>query len=36
MSEKGRALVDGLGAARAAEAVLKGGRRAAAMTERSS
>jgi spore coat polysaccharide biosynthesis predicted glycosyltransferase SpsG/CMP-N-acetylneuraminic acid synthetase len=36
MSEKGRALVDGLGAARAAEAVLKGGRRAAAVTERSS
>jgi spore coat polysaccharide biosynthesis predicted glycosyltransferase SpsG/CMP-N-acetylneuraminic acid synthetase len=29
MSEKGRALVDGLGATRAAEAVLRGGRRAA-------
>jgi spore coat polysaccharide biosynthesis predicted glycosyltransferase SpsG len=29
MSEKGRALVDGMGAARAAEAVLKGGRRGA-------
>jgi spore coat polysaccharide biosynthesis predicted glycosyltransferase SpsG/CMP-N-acetylneuraminic acid synthetase len=36
MSEKGRALVDGLGAMRAAEAVLRGGRRAAALTERSS
>jgi spore coat polysaccharide biosynthesis protein SpsF len=29
MSDKGRALVDGMGAARAAEAVLKGGRRGA-------
>lgn len=34
MSERGRALVDGLGAARAAEVVLKGGRRVAEARER--